>query len=201
MAPKYEFHRFGKKPFSADLGTHEGHLGEGKHGSVKNVKVVFGKKTLNMAEKFFNKPIYEIFKARNVFIVNKLKGLRLSTVPAAWLAMEGQNKTYSAARHIMTDISRGGKFRIIEWCGQDLQESPGVEDLSNYREIKEKIKKETKIAQEHGITLNGREWHIAVDGKTNTGKPYIVDAKSAEVDMKVDAEFRKWLSDIGIRKH
>ncbi|MFH1224535.1 MAG: hypothetical protein V1676_01900 [Candidatus Diapherotrites archaeon] len=196
MAPKYEFHRYGKKPFLATLGGHEGHLGEGAHGSAKKIKVVFGKRALNMAEKIIQESTY---KPRNVFILNKLKELKLSVIPIAWLAVEksAQHKTVSDSRQIMTDLSRGGSLKVIEHNLESYQENPEIKRLSNYQEIEEKIGRETEIAKKHGITFTGREWLVVV--KEDIGKPYIVDVKLTEMNGKVEGEFAKWLLNLGIR--
>ncbi|MFA4907970.1 MAG: hypothetical protein WC602_06875, partial [archaeon] len=167
-------------------------LGGRTAGHSERVVVGIGRRKAVLAEKKFPNRRF-ILKPKNVFILNELRKLGLSAVPTARLAIEGKN--WSGARQIMTDLTRGGKFRVADYrCleGTDLQ----VANLKNIRRIEAQIQSETGLAKKHGFLFEGREWLIVIDPKENIGKPYIVDVKNARLSDELNGKYVSWTKKI-----
>ena len=172
-------------------------LGGRGHGHSERVTAKIGSKSVTLAEKRFphaEKVLPRMqadLKARNVFVLNELRKLGLNAVPTARFAIaEGQS--WSSGRQIMTDLSKGGKFRVIDYADEGRKLNPEAAKVRNIREIEEQIEKETRTAKSHGFNLMGFEWLIAVDPKTNSGKAFIADVKHTLVSPEQNSRYFEW---------
>jgi len=89
-------------------------------------------------------------------------------------------RTTDGFRCFMTDISRGGKFKVLEYSDRGDKPTIEAQSVSNFDEIQQSIRMQTQRASKAGYRLDPKTWLIAVDPATNRGKAYAADLKRAE---------------------
>lgn len=147
----------------------------GDSDKVHFCRVKVGRKTLFLVEKTFG--MFQMLLLESYpRIAGQLRKLKLSVLPTVRILKEADG----AKRLFLTDLSKGGQFKVLEY---ELKPSSGgginpeLKNLNNFRKIIEQIEKEEHIARENGIDLGERAWQIQVNPETNTGKPFITDLK------------------------
>ncbi len=203
-AVKYEFHRPGRKPAKGRINETGGDLGGRTVGWSERVVVeVKGKgrhRNAPLAEKRFPDHYYT-FKSKNVFVLDALRKLGLSVIPTARLALRKDitrpGMLERPSKQIMTDLTRGGEFKVIDYKYAGGKVTSEVTGLRNFKEIQEQIQREQKIATSHGFRFDGSEWLIVIDPKTNMGKPYIVDVKATELKEEPARKLSAWRDKLG----
>ena len=204
---KYEFHRPGRKPTSGRVKSTGVPLGGRMSGRSERVIVEVERKgkrkNVPLAEKVFFERLFDCYKPKNVFILNKLRKLGLNAIPTAKLAIEKTEQKISRiereerARQIMTDLTRGGRFKVVDYQFEGMIESE-VRRLTNLKEIQAQIQREEQTANQHGFALKGKEWLIVIDPITKTGKPYIVDVKTVKLNQELERELIAWLKKLDL---
>jgi len=89
-------------------------------------------------------------------------------------------ETESGTRCFLPDLTRGGKFKVVEFedpTGGLTQEAKG---LSNFAEVSREIAEQTQRASMGGFEIQDRAWLIVVNPKTNKGVPWVVDFKQVD---------------------
>ena len=87
-------------------------------------------------------------------------------------------------RCFYTDLSKGGKLRVIEFKSMYGNITPEARLLSNFEAVKNEIEKQTTRARANGFSIGGRAWNIAVDPQIREGKPYVTDFKGVLKERK-----------------
>lgn len=201
----YKLHAPGRRAITGRLQRTGTSMGGGTHTTTQGALIKTSRgRTKGRAEKtFLDEPanITGILSSRIVFMLNKMKKLNLSVIPSARLAMlEGvpREERHKYARLIMTDLTKGGRFKVLDYRPKGEEKNWKLKGLKNREDIERQIKAEEEIAEKNGFHFRRSEWLIIVDPKTMTGRPCIVDVKFTNMNEKLEKEWRGWCRKLGL---
>ncbi|MCX6802590.1 MAG: hypothetical protein NT067_05790 [Candidatus Diapherotrites archaeon] len=141
------------------------------------------RRTFTLIEKEFPES-YSGYPKHYFEMSNKLRSLGIN-VPTVRLIPE---KDGGGRRCYISDLSRGGKFKVIEWGKRNLAITEEAKEIANFGEIKRYIEEKTELAAEHNQGIDARAWMVVVDPKTNRGIPYVADFKGVlTIDLSLES--------------
>lgn len=144
-------------------------LDKGSGASIQLVEVKFKDgRVEHFVEKLFPTELAGFFGRT----ADRLASLGLSVCPAR-VVVDRQGRQ----RLLFKDLSEGGALSVVDFSEVGFQTNPKVARLKNFSEISNQVEREETLASRQGIRIPARAWVVAIDLKTNTGKPFIFDLK------------------------